>query len=435
MDSTYVKQYISILNELSLPPEQGVSRFANTADFYDNGIEGPDGQRTTIDTSTGKVKTSNMGGSEVTSVQGTPISRTTPNLTGATVKTYTGSAQGKGIASGGQKLAYDSGPMQAKQYKDPAGNQTAANMSYDMGIAKATVDQQGDENAPIQTKMQYTQPNGSYGDNPPVQEGDYELEEMRRLAFGKEELDEAPPVPAAGTTPPQPGAPVPAGATLSPAQQTQAQNAMNAAGPAANQMMQAGEKIQAGNKVSGAWDAAKAVNNVADAAGMSLGDKAGLAWQGVKAAGNAGLAYMRGKDPAAAAAGSVASDLTQPLADYTNSENFASDFHAGMSNGDNPANPLQKAYNNNLVNADSVRTAANSMNKTANQLKSGDASAMKNFEPPSLYRDDQTPYLDINKRNAITQQPVQTKAEIQAANPVQEGDDDLATMRRIMKHR
>ena len=184
MDSIYVKQYISILNELSLPPEQGTSRFANTADFYDNGIEGPDGQRTTIDTSTGKVKTAGMGGSEVTSVQGTPISRTTPNLTGATVKTYTGSAQGKGIASGGQKLAYDSGPMQAKQYKDPAGKQTSANMSYDMGIAKANVNQQGDENAPTQTSMQYVQPDGSYGENPPVQEGDYELEEMRRLAYG-----------------------------------------------------------------------------------------------------------------------------------------------------------------------------------------------------------------------------------------------------------
>ena len=42
---------------------------------------------------------------------------------------------------------------------------------------------------------------------------------------------------------------------------------------------------------------------------------------------------------------------------------------------------------------------------------------------------------ELEEMRSITQQPVQTKAEIQAANPVQEGDDDLATMRRIMKHR
>jgi hypothetical protein len=418
MDSQYVKEYIAILDKLT---EEGVSRFANTADFYDKGIEGPNGQRTTIDTSTGKVKTAGAGGTDVTSVQGTPISRTTPDLNGASVKTYTGSAQGKGIASGGQKVAYNDGPMQANQYKGPAGNQTAANMSYDMGVAKATVDQQGDENAPIQTSMKYTQPNGSYGENPPAQQGDKELEEMRRLAFGKQELDEAPPTPT----------------TAQPAPTTAQANTFNAvnsaAGPAVNQMTQAGEKWQAGNKVGAAVDAAKALNNVANASGATFGDKVAGVGSALKAGGNAALAYMRGKDPAAAAAGSVASDLTQPFADYTNSEDFASDFHAGMSNGGNPANPLQKAYNNNLVNADSVRNAANSMNKTANQLKSGDANAMKNYEAPSLYRDDQTPYLDIQKRQAVTQQPVQTKAEIQADNPVSEGDDDLAAMRRIMK--
>ena len=226
-----------------------------------------------------------------------------------------------------------------------------------------------------------------------------ELKAIRRLAFGKEELDE---LDFSSSAPTQ--------------AQTNTFNAVNAAaGPAVQLGMQAGEKFQAGNNIGGTVDAAKAVYNVADAAGLSKTD---LAWQGLKAGGNAALAYMRGKDPAAAAAGSVASDLTQPLADYTNSKDFGSDFYTGMSNGGNPANPLQKAYDANLVNQDSVRTAANSMNKTANQLKSGDASAMQNFEPPSLYRDDQTPYLDINKRNVITQQPVQTKAEIQAANPI-----------------
>ena len=163
MDSKYVKAYVSMLNQLT--EAEGVSRFANTADFYDQGIDGPNGERTTIDTSTGKVKTSNGMGTDVTSVQGTPISHTTPNLGGASVKTYTGSAQGKGMASGGQKTSYDSGPMQATQYKDPAGKQTASNMTYDLGVAKFNASQQGDENSPVTTTASYVQPDGSYGDN------------------------------------------------------------------------------------------------------------------------------------------------------------------------------------------------------------------------------------------------------------------------------
>ena len=177
-----------MLNRLT--EEEGVSRFANTADFYANGKEGPAGQRTTIDTSTGKQTTASGMGSDVTSVQGTPISHTTPSLNGYSKKTYTGSAQGKGIASGGQKQRYNDGSLDATQYQDPAGKQTSANMSYDMGVAKATVNQQGDENAPVQTSMQYTQ-----GEPDQVQtiEEEAELEEIRRLAFGKQELDEEEP--------------------------------------------------------------------------------------------------------------------------------------------------------------------------------------------------------------------------------------------------
>ena len=205
---------------------------------------------------------------------------------------------------------------------------------------------------------------------------------------------------------------------LTPAQTKKAQAVIDASGPAATQITQAGEKWQAGNKFGAAVDTAKAVNNVANAAGATFGDKLAVAGSAAKGAWNAGLAHLRGKNAGAAFAGSMASDLTQPVADYTNSKDFGPDFYNAMSAGGNPANPLQKAYDANLVNQDSVRTAVNSVNKTANQLKSGDASAMQNFEPPSLYRDDQTPYLDINKRNVITQQPVQTKAEIQADYPI-----------------
>jgi hypothetical protein len=194
MGSKYLNAYVTALNQLT--EEEGVSRFANTADFYDNGINGPGGQRTTIDTSTGKVKTSDASGTDVTSVQGTPISHTTPNLTGYAKKTYTGSAQGKGIASGGQKETYNSGPLDATRYQDPTGKQTSATTSYDLGVAKATVNQQGDENSPTQTTMQYTQPEAP--DQPQTMEEEAALEEIRRLAFGKQELDEVGPQGYAG---------------------------------------------------------------------------------------------------------------------------------------------------------------------------------------------------------------------------------------------
>jgi hypothetical protein len=368
---------------------------------------------------------------------GPTVSYQSPSMGGASTTQYD---------DGSSASNYDAGPLAVQQKKNATGavqsNRVRYNTGtdsvqvkdYASGVKKLTVHGPGEDayvgpSASAQrlgvdpAKVNnFVNPQSNTAPDQPqtMEEGDYELEEMRRLTYGKEELDEAPPVPAAGTTP----APTTA--------QTNTFNAVNAAvGPAVNQMTQAGEKIQAGNKVSGAWDAAKAVNNVANAAGMTFGDKVAGVGSAVKGGYHALKAHVTGNDPGAAFAGSMASDLTQPFADYTNSKNFASDFNAGMSNGGNPANPMQKAYDNNLVNANSVRNAANSMNKTANQLKSGDASAMQNFEPPSLYRDDQTPYLDINKRNAITQQPVQTKAEIQAANPVQEGDDELEEMRKL----
>ena len=218
---------------------------------------------------------------------------------------------------------------------------------------------------------------------------------------------------------------------LTPAQTKKAQAVIDASGPAATQITQAGEKWQAGNKFGAVVDTAKAVNNVANAAGATFGDKVAGVGSALKGGYHALKAHVTGKDPGTAFAGSVASDLTQPLADYTNSKDFVSDFNTGMSNGGNRANPYQKAYDNNLVNANSVNQYVTGANNIANKAKSGDANAMKDFASLTPYRDDQTPYLDINKRNVITQQPVQTKAEIQAANPVQEGDYELEEMRRL----
>ena len=370
MDSTYLKEYIAILDQLS--------------------EAGPN------------------------------VSYQSPSMGGASSTQYD---------DGSSASNYDAGPLAVQQKKDSTGNLQSNRVRYNTGtdsvqvkdyasgVKKLTVHGPGEDayvgpNASAQrlgvdpAKVNnFVNPSANTASEPEtMEEGDYELEEMRRLAFGKEELDEAPPVPA--------------GAPLTPAQQTQAQAVINAAGPAANQITQAGEKWQAGNKVSAAVDTAKAVNNVANAAGATFGDKVAGVGSALKGGYHALKAHVTGKDPGTAFAGSVASDLTQPLADYTNSKDFVSDFNTGMSNGGNRANPYQKAYDNNLVNANSVNQYVTGANNIANKAKSGDANAMKDFASLTPYRDDQTPYLDINKRNVITQQPVQTKAEIQAANPI-----------------
>jgi len=117
-----------------------------------------------------------------------------------------------------------------------------------------------------------------------------ELKAIRRLAFGKEELDE---LDFSGSTPPQAQA-----------------NKLDAAG---NQISQAKQDIEAGNNVKGAFNAARGINQALDAGGATLGDKASLAWTGLKAAGSAGLAYVQGKNPQAAAADSVAKSIVGPL--------------------------------------------------------------------------------------------------------------------------
>lgn len=151
--------------------QQGVSRFANTADAYDGGIDGPAGQRTTINTSTGQRQTSDASGTATVDASGTPISQTTPNLAGMSQTTYTGSA-GKGPASGAQTTSYNSGPMQATRDTNAAGKQTAANATYDMGVAQATMNQQGDETAPMQTSIRPVAP---------VQEEDEELQRLKEF--------------------------------------------------------------------------------------------------------------------------------------------------------------------------------------------------------------------------------------------------------------
>jgi len=432
-----------MLNRLT--EEEGVSRFANTADFYANGKEGPAGQRTTIDTSTGKQTTTSGMGSDVTSVQGTPISHTTPSLNGYSKKTYTGSAQGKGIASGGQKQRYNDGSLDATQYQDPAGKQTSANMSYDMGVAKATVNQQGDENAPVQTSMQYTQ---GEPDQPQTMEEEAELAEIRRLAFGKQELDEE----------------EPSNFQQAKTAVGQQYNNYKDAGAMADAAVKAGHVSAAdaqavkgqlaGSMMRGGYEAAKAGmqgRNAQDAYTgsmmKSLGDTVSnseITPEVTKQAVATAQQY-RGpnaqditKDPAFAKLPKAKQQ--EVIQAQQQIRNMSDDDLAAVKNFD-----MKQAGANIKANGQAIANSQETVkNKIANNdpnTQAGVASpstyAAMGMEPPQTTPAATTPPVP-NPANATPRAPTATTAPAGPATPeqpVQEGDDDLATMRRIMNHR
>jgi len=467
-----------MLNRLT--EEEGVSRFANTADFYEKGIDGPEGQRTTIDTSTGKVKNSSSMGTDVTSVQGTPISHTTPSLTGYSKKTYTGSAQGKGIASGGQKERYIDGGLDATQYQDPAGKQTASNMTYDTGTAKFNASQQGDQNAPVQTSISYIQPDGSFGANSDfvspnqklpsspdqVQTMDEEsaLEEIRRLAFGKKELDEAEP--------------------------SDFQQAKTAVGQQYNNYKEAGAMADAAAKAGhiSAADAQAAKSHLAgamvgggiDATKAAMrGDNPEQAYQGsmVKSIGDtvaqSGITPQVAQQAAATAQqyrGPNAQDITkdpafaklpkarqqQVMQAQQQIRNMSDDDLAAVKNFDaKKAGADLRATGQGIAN--SQATVKNKMANNDPNTQAGVASpstyAAMGMEPTQTTPAATTPPVPNpanatsreptappvpNPANATPRAPTATTAPAGPATPeqpVQEGDDDLSAMRRIMNHR
>ena len=96
----------------------------------------------------------------------------------------------------------------------------------------------------------------------------------------------------------------------------------------------ASEKFAAGDNVGGAVKAAKAANDMANAAGMSFGDKVGLAGTALKAGGRAGWEYLKSRDPnraTAVAGASVAKDMIDPLNKIVKDPKFDKDFNAGVS--------------------------------------------------------------------------------------------------------
>jgi len=271
-------------------------------------------------------------------------------------------------------------------------------------------------------------------------------------------LNEGPPAGVGPNAPAAPKAP-PANQQFSINQKTpptlaQANQMMAGFDAAGNQFSQGEEKIGQGNYVGGAMDIAKSLNTGADAAGMSFGDKVKAGWTGLKAAGNAGLAYLGGKGEEgalAAAAGTVGQEVTGPMAKYAKSKTFDKDFNQAMSapNANDPKmSKMQQDAQRNLITANSMKNYLTGVNQTMSDLKSGDATAFDRLGQQTMYRrDTMSPYLDISKKQAVTGQRVQTPGELMGqeepqapAQPTQqptteEKVDDLVRLKEFLSKR
>jgi hypothetical protein len=225
-------------------------------------------------------------------------------------------------------------------------------------------------------------------------------------------LNEAPD-PQAGVAP-QPTAP----------QSTAQQAADLGKGP--EQVAQAANKFSQGNYAGGAMDAAKGINATANAAGMSTMDKIGAVGTAAKAAGAAGLAAIRGKDPVAAATGSVMKNVTAPMTDYTNSPNYYKDFKAGVDAArNNPsADPrvaqMAADVDAGKISADSMKDFAGRMQNKAEKASSGETVDF-----------DDNPYIQhsgLKTADTAELDAAKTAAMTGKAQPVQE--DELSELRR-----
>jgi len=143
------------------------------------------------------------------------------------------------------------------------------------------------------------------------------------------------------------------------------------------QVAQGADKFSQGNYASGAMDVAKGMNATANAAGMSLGDKLNAVGMAIKAAGSAGLAALRGRNPAYAAMGSLAKNATGPAADYVSSPQFAQQFKAGIDaarnnpNADPSLKQMVADYDAGKLTADSFKAYVQRVASQANAAASG----------------------------------------------------------------
>ena len=317
-----------------------------------------------------------------------------------------GGASSTQYDDGSSASNYDAGPLAVQQKKDPTGNMQSNRVRYNTGIdsvqvkdyasgvKKLTVHGPGEDayvgpEASAQrlgvdpAKVNNFVNQQSDPDQPQTMEEEDALAEMRRLAFGKKELDEDPPVPA---TPPQAQA-----------------NKLDAAG---NQISQAKQDIEAGNNFKGAFNAARGINQALDAGGATLGDKASLAWTGAKAAGSAAWAKLQGQNPQAAAADSVAKSIVSPLSGVDVKQAAATAQQYRGPNAQDITKDPQFAKLP-LAKQEQVRQAQ----QQVRDMDDENFANVKNFDAK------------------------QTTANLASTMKEKQGDAELEEMRRIMNHR
>jgi hypothetical protein len=189
----------------------------------------------------------------------------------------------------------------------------------------------------------------------------------------------------------------------------------------------ASDKFAAGDNVGGAVNAAKAANDMANAAGMSFGDKVGLAGTAVKAGGRAGLEYMKSRDPnraTAVAGASVAKDMVDPLNKVVNDPKFDKDFNAGVStvkgnpNANLATQQMAADVEAGKMSADSVKGAVNRASNRAQAVLDDPGQAEKMM---SLQGDD-SPYIQhsgLTNANTAELDPMKAQAVQGTLKPVE----------------
>ena len=269
-----------------------------------------------------------------------------------------------------------------------------------------------------------------------------------------------------------PTAATPAAPTATPAPTQQQLDNLNKNLTTANTNIdKAGANFNAGNNVGGAVNAAKAANDMANAAGMSFGDKVGLAGTALKAGGRAGWEYIKSRDPARAAAvagASVAKDMVAPVNKIVNDPKFSQDFNAGVTaakgnpNADLATQQIAADAAAGKISADSLK---GSVNRAANRAQAvlddpGQADkmmALQGDDSPYIQHSGlttaTTAELDPMKKQAVqgtlkpveyTPAPINNNPQQVAATPAptapqlpvqEDGDDELQKLKEFLNKR
>jgi hypothetical protein len=208
----------------------------------------------------------------------------------------------------------------------------------------------------------------------------------------------------------------------------------------------ASDKFAAGDNVGGSWNAAKGANDMANAAGMSFGDKVSAVGTAVKAGGRAGWEYLKSRDPSRAAAvagASVAKDAVAPMNKIVNDPKFDQDVKAGMGaaksnpNADLTSRQMAADYDAGKISADSMRGYFNRAGNRAQAVLDdpGQADNMLNSQG------DDSPYIQhsgLTTANTSELDPMKKQAVQGTLKPVEYEpapiqEDELDRIKQLIK--